>query len=343
MLRFFWQRCDGFGVLRDATGDVVAVGGRARRERAPGSPAAPTTASTASQRLQSLHVERLPSFECRISRADATRRVPSSNTPMRAGDADFQLDQRGGRRRHGEAAPSSARAPRRPARRPPATRRRRPRQASGSRRAAPGPRPRCPEPVEVEVGDRHPARVALADREGRRGDRLLDAERPAGAADQGRLARRRARPLTSDDVAGLEAARRARRPAPRSRPRRRSLGGSLSRRGPSCSSRAGREPAARLARPRAPRPERRAAAARAAPGSPAKSSRSVSATAGVRSAAAGMEERQQEDRAPAERVDLGRAADPGDPRRVAGEQLRREVAERADDRAARSARPARSR
>ena len=45
------------------------------------------------------------------------------------------------------------------------------------------------EAVEVEVGDgQPPAVVALADREGRRGDRALDPERPAGAADQGRLA-----------------------------------------------------------------------------------------------------------------------------------------------------------
>src|SRR5690349_14387393 len=39
--------------------------------------------------------------------------------------------------------------------------------------------------VEIEVGDRHPpALVALADREGGRGDRRGDAEGAAGAADQ---------------------------------------------------------------------------------------------------------------------------------------------------------------
>src|SRR3954471_684903 len=43
--------------------------------------------------------------------------------------------------------------------------------------------------VEVEVGDRQPpAHVALADREGGRGDGAGDSEGAAGAADQGRLA-----------------------------------------------------------------------------------------------------------------------------------------------------------
>src|SRR5262249_40967200 len=45
------------------------------------------------------------------------------------------------------------------------------------------------EPVQVEVRDPGvAATVALADREGRRGDRLLHAERPTGAADERRLA-----------------------------------------------------------------------------------------------------------------------------------------------------------
>ena len=59
------------------------------------------------------------------------------------------------------------------------------------------------EPVEVEVGDGNVARVAVPDREGRRGDRLAHAERPRGAADEGRLARAE---LAADehDVAGLE-------------------------------------------------------------------------------------------------------------------------------------------
>src|SRR3954453_352615 len=59
--------------------------------------------------------------------------------------------------------------------------------------------------VEVEVGDRHPtAAVALADREGRRGDRRGDAEGAAGAADPGRLSGGRGAG-EEDDVARLQA------------------------------------------------------------------------------------------------------------------------------------------
>ena len=77
------------------------------------------------------------------------------------------------------------------------------------------------EPVEVEVRHRHPARVALADRERRRGDPLGDPERPAGPADQGRLP---GPDLAAhqDDVAGRELGARAARRAPRSPPPRRS-------------------------------------------------------------------------------------------------------------------------
>ena len=44
-------------------------------------------------------------------------------------------------------------------------------------------------PVQIEVGDRDAARVALANREGRAGHAALDAERPAGAAHERGLAR----------------------------------------------------------------------------------------------------------------------------------------------------------
>src|SRR5680860_1277704 len=60
------------------------------------------------------------------------------------------------------------------------------------------------EPVEIEMGDRQATAVAPTDREGGRGDRALDPERPAGPADQRRLARAQ---LAADDdhVAGAEA------------------------------------------------------------------------------------------------------------------------------------------
>ncbi len=45
----------------------------------------------------------------------------------------------------------------------------------------------------------------------------------------------------------------------------------------------------------------------------------------------GVQQREDEDRAAAERVHLRHAADPGDPGRVVGDQLRGEVAERGDD------------
>src|SRR3954470_18423397 len=59
------------------------------------------------------------------------------------------------------------------------------------------------EPVEVEMGDRHAPAVGVPDREGRRGDRLRDAQRARRAADQRGLA---GAELTADqdDVAGTE-------------------------------------------------------------------------------------------------------------------------------------------
>src|SRR6201999_63146 len=57
---------------------------------------------------------------------------------------------------------------------------------------------------EAEGGERRPAaRVAAADREGRRGDRVGDAEGAGGAADQGRLPRPEVA-ADDDDVAGPE-------------------------------------------------------------------------------------------------------------------------------------------
>ena len=65
-------------------------------------------------------------------------------------------------------------------------------------------------------------------------------------------------------------------------------------------------------------------------GSLAKSSRSVSSSDGVRSAAAGCRSGNTRTPAAAELVHLGDPAAAGDPGRVAGDLLRREVAERRD-------------
>src|SRR5437879_4556508 len=60
--------------------------------------------------------------------------------------------------------------------------------------------------VEIEVGDDDAVtRVAMADRVARARDALADAERAAGAADEGRLARAELA-RDRDDVAGCEAA-----------------------------------------------------------------------------------------------------------------------------------------
>ena len=191
------------------------------------------------------------------------------------------------------------------------------------------------QPVEVEVGDRQAAAaVALADREGRRGDRLLDPERPAGAADQRRLAGPDLA-ADDDDVARRAAARRrGRRRASVSAAELLSIRSTLSR---TC--RAGRRAAAAAARRRprfgggdllgARRRRRRRAASRS--GTVARSSRSCLLHRRRAQRRRRVQERQQEDGAAAELVHLRRAAHLGDPGRVAAEQLGGEVAERADD------------
>src|SRR5689334_6663976 len=147
------------------------------------------------------------------------------------------------------------------------------------------------EAVEVEVGDgKAAALVALADREGGRGDRAGDAKRMAGATDQGRLAG--AELAAEDDhVAGTKAIDEA-------GAKRFGLGGragrddlapgpgrlahpkksSWSAEGSGCSSTSASSSGSSLGTggPIASRP-----------GKVAKSSRNVSLTAGVRSAAAG--------------------------------------------------------
>ena len=155
------------------------------------------------------------------------------------------------------------------------------------------------EPVEVEVGDGQAAGagVALPDREGRRGDRLLDPEGPAGSSDQRRLA---GADLAGDEdqVPGLEAARDPGSErfglgrAERDKCRRLALAGRLSRRGPAGRRGRRRRPRRPVARPRlgdllGARQRRRGAAREQRRAGVAKSARSVSFTAGVRSAAAG--------------------------------------------------------
>ena len=159
------------------------------------------------------------------------------------------------------------------------------------------------------MGDPDPvAAVALADREGRRGDRLLDPERATGAADQRRLA---GPDLAGDDddVAAAEAARRARAPE------RFGLGGAswLSRRRSALSRTCpiwsagggGVEP------PSASSSAISSALGGGTGGGPAsrsgivaKSPRSVSFTAGVRSAAAGWKSGSRKTAAAAELVHL---------------------------------------
>ena len=148
-------------------------------------------------------------WRCRSRRSDPRRSARSTIS-------------RGRPRRHGASSTRAATrtSPARPGRAPLAVtraiRRRRSHRRSGSRRAA---RVLAREPSSRAGrgrGGRRGTRalVALPDREGRRGDGLGHAERPAGAPDEGRLARRRARRATQDDVA------RAARPAatPRARP-----------------------------------------------------------------------------------------------------------------------------
>ena len=72
------------------------------------------------------------------------------------------------------------------------------------------------EAVQVEVRDVDAAVVAVADRERRARDRLGDAERPAGAAHEGRLAGAELA-RDADHVAGLQAARPGGPRSPRSR------------------------------------------------------------------------------------------------------------------------------
>ena len=186
------------------------------------------------------------------------------------------------------------------------------------------------------MGDRQAAAaVALADREGRRGDRLLDAQRAAGAADQGRLAGpdlaadhdHVARPQARGD-AGAQRFGLGRGVALAAAPRQPNMS--------SWSAGGGESRARRRPRVRPRRSPRRSAAGAGGgpasrPGTVARSPRSVSFIAGVRRAAAGCSSGSRKTVRPPSSWTCGVPAHLGDPDRAAGQQLGREVAERADD------------